>query len=83
MTEFSKGDRVAYRPNVKVDPWLLEVLETPPVERVINGQKMSQDRYKLKVLKPAVDTIFLEPHKLEDKDFYSNFTDSLEVSNDE
>lgn len=68
MTKFSKGDKVLYRPNTKVDPWVCKVLETPPLER--SRPEMDQNRYKLKVLEPAEDTVFLEPRKLKEPGYY-------------
>ena len=71
MTEFSIGDKVVYRPNTKVEPWLLEVLDTPPVERVKREEKVSQNRYELKVLEPAEDTVFLKPKDVKELGYYN------------
>lgn len=52
MSKWNVGDKVRHRPNPKVEPWILEVVDVPPLSKRINDRVLTMDRYALKILKP-------------------------------
>lgn len=68
MREYEIGDKVKYRPNPKVEPWICEVIELPPV-KVGRGKML--ERYKVRTLAPeniAGDEVNLKPSQLSPAD---------------